>query len=931
MPEKTDKSKKQANLANFLTKSKPDKKKEIVSDSSQLINVEEKESAEKSHEEEDSETLQEIDAQKEEAHKNLEIKTAHLSKDSLELDEPWFLLSTDYDRASNKALLKFYNPKAHKIEYRLDPTGHEPYFISDLSLEEAMQNETLIRATKRIKPRMEEIEKYYPLKYDDKLAKMLKIYTKTPIDVREARTKVPKAWEARIRYHRNWIYDTQTVPGLLYYFSDEGLQSAETLKDGEGSRIMMDSKVKDALSNYQNLLNIYMPVFTTPIPHMKTAAIDIELDSPMDHFPVPKEAKYKITCVCLVGTDDQHYAFVLDAGNKEESKENYRARWGLRPEGLPKELSIKSFKNEEELLFALFDVMASYPVIVGFNSDKFDFAYIHYRAQKLGIPREDLPLNYNAKSQKAILSGAIHIDLFNWYHNASIKGYAHGGAYKQDSLDAIAKALLGVGKVELDADIRDLPIFDLIHYCWRDTKITLELFTFDDYTPLTLMIILARITRMPLEDLVRTAISNWIQNMFFFEHRRRNMLIPIKEEIQHKGKKAVRKAIIKDKKFMGAYVVDPSPGIHFDVTVLDFSSLYPSIIKERNLSYETINCQHNECKDNKIPGTPHWVCTKRDGIVSELIGFLRDIRVFWLKEAAKKDTPEKKLYDVLQRAFKVLINASYGVLGAEHFALYCLSTAESTTAVGRWAIEQTIKKTEEGLGVKVIYGDTDSVFLLKPNQEQIDELIQWSEEFLGMPLEAEKTYRYCVLSERKKNYFGVYAGKKGDISRVDVKGLSGKKRNTPQFIQEAFTEMLSILAEVSSPEEFEEAKEKIKKIIRSRYRKLEKKEYTVEDLAFTVQMTKPIHSYTVKSQHVKAAQILIDQKKRDTVEAGEIIRFLKVKEDPGVMPIQLADPTRIDVKAYKAQLDSVFEQVIGTLDISLDELHGKVSLAKFFN
>ncbi|MFX1514197.1 MAG: DNA polymerase domain-containing protein, partial [Promethearchaeota archaeon] len=360
------------------------------------------------------------------------------------------------------------------------------------------------------------------------------------------------------------------------------------------------------------------------------------------------------------------------------------------------------------------------------------------------------------------------------------------------------------------------------------------------------------------------------------------------------------------------------------------NSLYPSIIKERNLSYETILCRHEDCKENKIPGTPYWVCTKRIGIVSEIVGFLRDIRVFWLKEAAKKATPEKKLLDVLQRAFKVLLNASYGVLGATHFALYCLPTAESTTAVGRWAIAETIKKAEEDLGVKVLYGDTDSVFLLEPTEKQIDQLIQWSEEVLGMPLEAEKTYRYCVLSERKKNYFGVYAGKKGDVSRVDVKGLSGKKRNVPNFIQNAFREMLAVLADVQNPQEFDEAREKLKKIVRQSYRNLEKKVYPAEDLAFAVQMTKPLKAYTVKSQHTKAAQLLIDRGKREKVEAGEIIRFLKVIDEPGVMPLELADPSRIDIKAYKAQIDSVFSQVIGALDIPLDELHGKVSLTKFF-
>ncbi|MFX1511937.1 MAG: 3'-5' exonuclease, partial [Promethearchaeota archaeon] len=499
------------------------------------------------------------------------IKENQTFKNAQEWEGPWFLLSTDYDRASNKALLKFYNQEEHRIEYRLDPTGHEPYFISDLPIEQAEQNQNILKATKRTPPRMEEIEKFYPLKDDEHLIKMLKIYTKTPIDVRDARTTVPTAWEARIRYHRNWIFDTQTVPGLLYHYSNKGLKPAQELKSRGGSRIAMSPEVREILKSYNNLLMEYMPAFTTPIPRLLTAGIDIETGGPPDRIPTPRRAQDPIICICLVGTNDTHYAFVLDISNDEESKENYRARWGLRPEDLPKELSIKKFHDEKELLLAFFTVLLQYPVIVGFNSDNFDFAYLYYRAQKLGIPRDDIPIEYDAKNKKAILRGAIHLDLYRWYHNASIKGYAHGGSYKQDDLDTIARALLNAGKVELKQDIRDLPLFELIFYCWRDTTLTLNLFTFDDYTPVTLMIILSRITRMPLEDLIRTSISNWIQNMFFFEHRRRNMLIPTREEIQAKGTKASKKAIIKDKKFMGALVVEPVPGVHFNVTVLDFA------------------------------------------------------------------------------------------------------------------------------------------------------------------------------------------------------------------------------------------------------------------------------------------------------------------------------------------------------------------------
>ena len=81
-------------------------------------------------------------------------------------------------------------------------------------------------------------------------------------------------------------------------------------------------------------------------------------------------------------------------------------------------------------------------------------------------------------------------------------------------------------------------------------------------------------------------------------------------------------AVIKDKKYRGGMVVDPIEGIHFDVIVMDFASLYPSIIKVNNLSYETVRCKHEECKKNMIPQTNHWACTKRNGLTSLRCGNL---------------------------------------------------------------------------------------------------------------------------------------------------------------------------------------------------------------------------------------------------------------------------------------------------------------------
>ena len=216
------------------------------------------------------------------------------------------------------------------------------------------------------------------------------------------------------------------------------------------------------------------------------------------------------------------------------------------------------------------------------------------------------------------------------------------------------------------------------------------------------------------------------------------------------------------------------------------------------------------CYDDIIPQTNHWACTKKNGLTSLIIGSLRDLRVNYYKnQARKKDITEedKQLYTVVTQALKVILNASYGVMGAEIFPLYFLPAAESTTGMGRHIILDTIEKCKES-GIDVLYGDTDSIFVKNLTKEQIDFLITRAKDDHNVELEDDKEYRYVVLSNRKKNYLGVTKD-----GKADVKGLTGKKSHTPKFIKTLFYELLDILAKVQNKDDFDSAKNQITKKI----------------------------------------------------------------------------------------------------------------------
>jgi len=442
---------------------------------------------------------------------------------------------------------------------------------------------------------------------------------------------------------------------------------------------------------------------------------------------------------------------------------------------------------------------------------------------------------------------------------------------------------------------------------------------------LKLLVVLSRISRMPIEDVCRHGVSGWIKSLLYFEHRRRGYLIPRHDElIEEKGVTSTR-AIIEGKKYRGAIVVEPVPGVHFDVTVLDFSSLYPSVLKEWNLSYETTRCPHPECKDNIVPETSHWICRRRRGIQSEVIGCLRDIRVRWYKpKSSDKSLPEsqRRWYGVVQRALKVFLNAAYGVFGFEDFPLYCPPVAESTAAIARYAFKKTVEKAME-LGIQVLYGDTDSLFIKTSDETLINELVSWVKKELKLDLELDKKYRYVVFSQRKKNYLGVT-----DKGVVDVKGLTGKKAHIPKFIKDAFEEMLKILQEVESEEDFKRAKKKIEELVRAKYQALKKGEYNLEDLSFQVMLSKGVDRYVKTTPpHVKAARKLISR--GISVVPGDIISYVKTKDSDGVEPLEFARKDQVDVDKYIEYLLSTFEQVLDALGIDVNKITGVTSLEYF--
>src|SRR3989304_3369320 len=813
-----------------------------------------------------------------------------------------YILSATYDSTVNGLVLKLYNEETEKIEDWVD-VDYKPYFLAKNEITDVLNGV---------------IKKEIVTKYDalhDENIKMYKISMENPALIKSTQ-ELPDTYENHVKFFLGYIYDNNIKMGMPYVKQSGKLVFKE---DDEAKK-----RIEQILSMYhltdeeKEIYKIWAELMEYPAPNFKRASVDIEVwNDAVNKIPLPQNAICPVIAVCFASNRGERIALVLIQEGKEF-------------ESIPDNVNqVEFFTDEKDLIARTFELIDKYPIIITFNGDDFDLQYLYFRALRLGINELNIPIEL--RTRVSMLNNSMHIDLYKFFSIRAMKTYAFQNKYKDITLDSVTKALLGKGKIEVNKPFNDLTYYELMEYCMKDAELQLELTTYDNDVVMNLILMVQRISRLPIENSSRKNVGSWIRNFMMYEHRRRNYLIPTPEEIKSMKGSTVSLALIKGKKYKGAIVFDPVTGIHFIVLVLDFASLYPSIIKLYNIGYSTVNCPHPECKSNKVGELPHWICTKNKSMESLLIGSLRDLRVDWYKKKAKdKELPKALMswYKVAEQSIKVIMNASYGVFGDEDFVFYCPPSAEEIAAIARFITQSTANKAVE-LGLEVIYGDTDSIFIKKPDKEKLDELIKWTKEKFGIEFEIDKRYRYACLSGRKKNYFGVL-----EDGFVDVKGLTGKKKHTPKIIHNAFDDTKKILSEIHNMEEMVVGKQKIIDLLKQVYLTLKNREWkTMNDIAFNVTMSKEVEEYAKNvPQHVRAAKMLIE--KGYTISANTNVSFVRilkkeivtsgktgkksVKMIDDIKPVELTLKEEVDVGKYVEFLKSTFDQILEPMEVSFE-------------
>lgn len=345
-------------------------------------------------------------------------------------------------------------------------------------------------------------------------------------------------------------------------------------------------------------------------------------------------------------------------------------------------------------------------IIVGYNSDNFDFPYLKDRAKLLGV---DLDIGMDGSDVKYIRRG--------YANAASFKGLIHVDLYlvmrrymslERYTLERVYYELFGEEKIDVPGeriwefwDNGGEELDDLFDYSLDDVVSTLKIA--EQTLPLNLE--LTRIIGQPLFDVSRMATGQQAEWFLVKQAYFDGEVVPNKQ-----GSNFADRANAEDNE--GGYVREPETGLHENLVQFDFRSLYPSIIISKNISPDVMILGDIENEEDYNISPEHGIKFKKypKGFIPSVIDKILQERFRIKREMKASDDPQqKKALDVQQQAIKRLANTMYGIYGFPRFRWYSFECAKAITSWGRQYIKSSIKKAEE-FGFYAIYADTDGFY-----------------------------------------------------------------------------------------------------------------------------------------------------------------------------------------------------------------------------
>ncbi len=556
-------------------------------------------------------------------------------------------------------------------------------------------------------------------------------------------------------------------------------------------------------------------------------------------------------------------------------------------------------------------------IITGWNLIDFDFKVLNDRLRHYKIPfaigRGEESVRVRSyddffRESDADVVGRVVLDGIGLLKGAFIR-------LPDYKLNTAARVFLGQEKLLSSDDrrkeIEELYMNDkqkLVEYNLKDAQLVLDILKKNDLIELTML--RSTLTGMPL-DRVSASIAS-LDSLYL-------------REIQKLGIVAYSLSSgEREERIKGGFVMQSIPGIYDYILVLDFKSLYPSIIRTFNidpLSY--IDVPEKELqKYKKEKGK--YIVTPNGAVFENRLGVLPGIlEHLWQQRDAAKKRKDK----TASQAIKILMNSMFGVLANPNCRFYSIKMANAITHTGQGLIKLSAQKIGEK-GYTVIYGDTDSVFVKCNAKNQIEavkigeELAAFTNTFFTehirkeyhrdsfLEIEFEKVYKKFFMPQirhsevgSKKRYAGLIVNADDKVhddqehERMDIVGLEYVRRDWTELAKEF---QYTLLEMIFHDKKVEDITAYIKKFV-EKVKKGEKDDL----LVIRKGLTKSVDTYTKTTPpHVKAAR------KLGKIETNIIDYYMTLN---GPEPIQFREMKKLSQIDYEYYISKQLEPIADTI------------------
>lgn len=536
-----------------------------------------------------------------------------------------------------------------------------------------------------------------------------------------------------------------------------------------------------------------------------------------------------------------------------------------------------SFNNEKEMLEKFKDIVNEYDpdIIGGHNINGFDLPFILTRFEVLNI-QSDIGRSEKRSFSKKLnygfiprISGRVVVDTYE------ILKKDPWVKFKRYDLGTVSEQMLGIGKVDLKGstitEITDAwngngKLEKIVEYCRRDSELVMKILF--EKNILDKFFEIAKASGLLLQD----ALGGQAQRHEFKlleEFHKRDILMPCKPTSLNYDRTELK----------GAIVLEPETGFHEWIICLDFTSMYPSIIRAFNICTTTFFKEDLEVDYREAPNGSRFVKPNvREGVIPHVLKEYMERRALAKKLYREtEDQEERRLLTAEQLALKDLANSLYGYTGYGRSRLFIMDIANAITSLGRDAITRTKKLIEENFPAKVIYADTDSVFL-KTDVKDFDECRDFgskisefiSEKLYGLDLKFEKTYRTFLIMAKKRYAGWAFEKDHGEwVGKIDMKGIETVRRDWCDLSTETLREVIDIILK---EQDIKKASKQVRNVIDD----IANEKIPLEKLAVRKGVTKSLDKYDGLQPHVELAKKILQRDKTRTV-VGQRLEYVIIK------------------------------------------------------